>query len=307
MMYARNQRVVRGQSGWTLVALIVLLAVALIALAGVGSGVAEGLRAGLVRVNETKAAYLASAGILDAVRSYQTGDGGLAYALGEFPVVAPSEVFIRPLASPQRDFVLVDMSRARLDQVAGSSRLRDWTLRNVGPASPGPTLTTMVVDWTQAVPPDPSERVQAVLMLGGPCTLVWEGSQGPGEEIDIPDCQLSSNAMVGITQIWFTGTAVASRNPMVITVKFIMADAPTLNGCAGARPASEADPLLENCQRTAQFVKNGLNAGLFTIRSIGEVRESPFTTRRGVRAEFRATSNVPGVMPRNQIISWIDE
>ena len=297
-----------NRSGWTLVALIVLLAVALIALAGVGSGVAEGMRGGLLNVNQTKAVYLAYAGVMDAIRSYQTSSGGRAYALGEFPVVAPTEVFIRPLTSPQRDVLLVDLSPASLRYDAPTqARLINWRLRNVGPASPGVTMTKMVVSWTQtSIAQQTSEWVTQVNF--GPLlpSCTWTGTARSGEEIDIPDCALSNNNLIGSTQLFFNRGDIALRLPMTVTIRFIMSDATAPSGCVGAPPASEAEPLLETCQRTARFVRGGPNVGLFTVRSVGEVREPPFTARRSVRAEYRATSSTFTAFP-NTLISWIEK
>ncbi|MBI3011172.1 MAG: hypothetical protein HYY58_01590 [Candidatus Omnitrophica bacterium] len=297
-----------NRSGWTLVALIVLLAVALITLAGIGSGVAEGMRGGLLNVNQTKAVYLAYAGVMDAIASYQAARGGNAYTLGEVPVVAPSEVFIRPLTSPQRDFLLVDMSPASLRYDSPTqARLINWRLRNVGPASPGVTMTKLVVAWTQtSISQEKSEWVTQVSF--GPLlpSCTWTGKARSGEEIDIPDCALSTNNLIGSTQMFFNRGDIALRLPMTVTIRFIMGDATAPSGCVGAPPASEADPLLENCQRTAQFVSGGPRVGLFTVRSIGEVREPPFTARRSVRAEYRATSSTFIAFP-NTLISWIEE
>lgn len=298
-----------NRSGWTLMALVILLAVALIALAGISSGLAEGMRANLVSINQTKAIYLAYAGVMDAIRSYETGAGGRWFSLGEVPVVAPNEVFIRPLTS-QRDVLLVNMASAALTSAQGgtTSNLTKWSVRNVGPASPGITITKLRVEWTQAVPPDPSERVTLVGLNGQPpCQVLWSGSKSSGEEIDIPDCVLSSNTVVGSNLIRFNRGAIALRNPLTITVTFIMADAGSLSGCTGVPPASESDPLLEHCQRTVRFVRGGPNAGLFTVRSSGEVRGSPFTIRRTVRAEFRDTSSHPAVAPPNRILAWAEE
>ena len=105
-----------AQRGWTLLLLVLLLVVALIATVGIGIAVSEGLRAALSRLNQTKAFYLAHAGVMDAIACYLSPGGGKWFALGEFSVV-PNEVFIRPLTSPQRDFLLWELKQGCMTAV----------------------------------------------------------------------------------------------------------------------------------------------------------------------------------------------
>ena len=306
------------EDGWTLVVLVVLLTVALIAIVGVGTAVAEGMRVSLLRVNEAKAAYLAQAGVMDAIRAFEQGTDR-SWALGEHQVTAPlKEVFIRLSTLPQRDFLFVDMVPASWQILGGQSRLRNWTLRNtrtIGSGTPPAgslTVTGMRVEWTGVAPPGggacalPAECVTSVIFGSGmlSCPADWFGSAWAGQVIDVPDCVLSSNtAQVTSNQIRWNTTAVAARGADV-TITFIMSDA---GSCVPVSSAAESNPLLEHCQRTVRFLNAGPNVGLLTVRSIGEARYLPFAYNRAVRAEYRDTSSSAGAAPPDRIISWVEE
>lgn len=338
---ARSAGPIAASGGWSLIALIVLLSVAIIALVGVSSAVADGLRISLSRVNETNALYLAHAGIMDAIASYRSGTTGNnwfelncfgnATGCDDNPPLnfGTDEVFLRdpsdPLGFPQRDFLLVDLSNetdnpAVRRRSATTATFDDWELRRVS-SNKVLTLTGLEVRWTGA---GASQHVTRVCLgadwnSGGSNCYTLPVPAVSGALINltsIPHSTLNDNAWLSNNHVLFdfridqvsnlvvTLTVRFSDGPSCTATDIALPNAPTMADLPAIRQAQ----LTEQCQRTAVWAKtdNAQNWGLFTVRASGEVRAAPVTTgRRKLRAEYRA--HATNASQRNQIISWTEE
>jgi len=339
----RGGRRRRQSNGWSLIALIVILTVALSVLTGLSVAMAENLHLGVVRSNEAKALYLADAGVMDAIASYQPGDtpGNDWFELGCFgsdpacdntPSLnfGPREVFVRQMTNPQRDVLLVDMSSQGASQSPRVRPLRmgrqrwsyfdRWELRRVASNQPL-AIDAMAVRWTGA---SAGERVMTVWVDGLSKFFTSNPNNGlqSGQQLDLqPDTPLNDNQWIGGSSNLITFNAnLSNRTDLVIVLTFTMADAA---GCiedpilpampvapaTGDLPTLREIQLRENCQRTAVWVDGDKqnNWGLFTIRTAGEVRTDPFMGRRHLRAEYRAHASVGTQRDPYQIISWREE
>ena len=304
-------------AGWSLIALIVLLTVALITLVGVGSAVAQGLRLGFSRTNDVKALYLAHAGVMDATAGYMTAGPNPQpqnwFPLGEFSV-GTNEVFVRRTTNPERDFLLTDTSAASVQARGGGlSSFDSWRIQQVS-SNKALTISALEVRWTGA-----AGAVQRVCLdanwNSGSCFTPPNPKPAAGALINIPDRPLD-NTLLTNNHIVFT-TNINPVPSLVIVVTFYMgginscpsdpaypSNAPTLSDL----PTLRQIQLTENCRRTMVYVDTDAtqNWGLFTIRSIGEVRDDPFKASRALRTEFRPVTG--GSSPStNQIIAWREE
>jgi len=320
----------RNRHGWSLIALIVILAVALSVLTGLSVAVAENLQLGAVRANEAKALYLANAGIMDAIASYQPshppgndwfelGCFGSAPACDNSPNLnlGPREVFVRQTTDPQRDFLLADMTSARIKRIGGGgggprpSFFDRWELQRVA-SNKTLTIDAMIVRWTDAVA---SEYVTS-LQVAGQTTSGLSVQAGLPIVLNAP-VTLANNAWQSDNRVDFN-VDLSSRSNLIIVLTFLMSDrvgcveTPGLpvipaNPTTANLPLIRAVQLRETCQRTTVWWNgnNQENWGLFTVRATGEVRASPFMGRRRLRAEYRARAAVGP--KRNQIISWREE
>lgn len=294
----------RGCRGLALVTLIVLLAVALIATAGITSAVVEGMQATFVQRNLTKAMYLAQAGVMDAVESYQsTGPSGWsdAFRLGPFlvPGGPSNERFIR--SGPQRDFLFADMRSAQFTRRlnGAQSTFDDWRLQRVlQPPSTSPTslwISRIKVFWSGA----PTARVTK-LIINANVTISCPGpagsfcldglSRASGDPIDItPPFELTGNAVLANNHIWFnTNLQPAGVRPASVTLVFYMSDS-TCDEVTSSAIAFDQLPVprLEDCQRMARWRNDAtIRDAHFTVRATGEVDAAPFLTRRYLRAEY---------------------
>jgi len=184
----------QSSAGWLLVGLIVLISAVILALVGITFYLTEHLRTTSLRQNQTRAVYLAQAGVMQAIYDFRFDDnpGGPAtdngFRLGEYPVptdtgvigsYADDDVFI--LGGQAADFLLAAMIPATwtTDSICGGAKtrqiLRNWTLRNVlltASTSPTPpdnlpdgmpvVITGLQISWE----PDNGERVYRVDLTG---------------------------------------------------------------------------------------------------------------------------------------------
>ncbi len=299
---------VRRQSrrGWLLVGLIVLISAVILALAGVTFYLTEHLRVTSLRQNQTKAVYLAQAGIMQAIYDFRFNTGGNGFLLGEYPVpndtgilgsYADDDVFI--LGGQAADFLLADMISGTwtTGRICGGANnrqiLRDWTLRNVlltASASPTPpdnlpdgmpvVIDALQISWN----PDNGEVVYRVDLIGNAADYNDGACAGTpsGGTIDVNQT-VNPNSQ-GSNRIWFSRRTTESAPPSLlmsnkswIEARFLMTD-----GSSRRVRFVPADP----ASSTANF----------TIKSVGEVRKGvfPFSTWRRLQAEYRLNEADPG-------------
>lgn len=325
-----------AQAGWTLIGLIILLTATLIASLSLVSAVAQTWRLSTLRANETRALYLAQAGVTDSIAAFRPGTTASDWfelnCFGNDPAcdnapdlnLAPGEVFIREDTDPDRDFLLVDMSSqnngnpAVTGRTGGRSTFDDWELRRVVlDAGRNLTIWAMEVRWTGT----PAARVSHVCfnvnaVVGGnpnPACLDVPDTLSGGR-IDFAPAQravLTNNAWLSNNHLWFTQDI---RQPgMTIALTFYVSDPAACAPLEAAIPALTDLAALrayqsgEACRRTAVWVRgnSAQNWGLWTTRVTGEARSGLLTGRRRLRAEFRPYSTSSA--QRNQIISWREE
>ncbi len=250
------------------------MTVVVVALSAAAAFLAEHSRVVSLQHAQTKAAYLAHAGIMQAVYDFRAGLGveRRAYAVSN-PSAAPGptdDAFV--LAGPDADFLLVNTLDPLWDtpstSVCGAGRrdrFRRWRLWNVL-RNNSVVIQQLVVSWT----PNSGERVLRV-DLGG--SRVWEdctpdatGQPGAGSGEPIV---LSPNVTVPARAAW-TGV---SQNALWFN---------TRNGVMPAKgPALQVDlvfTLADQSSRAAHYAAGDPSArsAEFTIRSTGEVRQEVF-------------------------------
>ncbi|MBI3996886.1 MAG: hypothetical protein HY352_04435 [Candidatus Omnitrophica bacterium] len=281
----------RGPSrrGWLLVGFIVLLSAVILALAGITFFLASHFRVTSLRQNQTKAIYLAQAGVMTALYNFRRGAnitvGEQTVDAGPLPGSADDDVFrLQPVdaGSTQADFLLMNM-RANVtfgqQGFCGSprDRLQGWTVRNVL-ASGGRALVveSFKVNWDA-----PSgERVLRLDINGTGSD--WQDANCVGIPPDtfiplsVPAANrtLNAGARWATNRVWFTSSAMDGKTWIEIT--FLMAD-------GSSRTAHwDADP-------------TGRSADI-TIKSVGEVRRGsfPFILWRWLQAEYRICRAVSG-------------
>ncbi len=284
-----------GAKGWLLVSLIVLVSIAIIALIGISFFLTEHFRVTSLRQNQTKAIYLAQAGVMQAIYDFRSNAG---ISLGEQTVAAgpaagtsDDDVFI--LGGQMADFFLVNLKPARFvsGTVCGISgrRLQDWPLRNVVAAPPTSlTATTMSAAWGN----DLGERIMRIDLNTAANTVWW----APGCQTCTAACQgVPAGTLLNITdqtigawparwnqnRIWFSGGAAMASKPWV-EITFNLSD--------GTSRTARYEPAFAG--RSADF----------TIKSVGEVRRGafpfapfPLTPWRRLQAEHRICAEVTAV------------
>ena len=283
-----------SSEGWLLVGLILFLSAVLLALTGITFYLTEHLRTTSLRQNQTKAVYLAQAGVMWALYDFRRGAG---ITLRSYNVDNPSgpapgasdDTFILQTinnGSRQAHFLLVNMrgnitfptdnlcpatgpGRVPRDQIQG------WSVRNIL-ASGGSslTITQMRINWA----PDSGE---GILRIDLNDNAVWTAPCAtPGAintNLTITSQTLSPGTRWDPTRnrVWFTSTAMEIKDWIEVTL--LMSD--------GSERTSRWDRL-SIANRSADA----------TITSVGEVREGvfPFVTWRRLRAEHRACRAVSG-------------
>lgn len=286
--------------GWLLVGLIVLVSAVILALAGITFFLTQHLTVTSLRQNQTRAIYLAQAGVMKAFYDFRTGAG---VTLREYQVDDPASLlppgpnqnaFI--LSSGEaRDFFLANMKPAFFPASATlcgvpRDRLTSWRLRNVlASTSPGVAIDKVAVNWE----PAPAGETVIRLDLGGTkrwprgaaaCSLPGVGPEPPPDPpltnaMDlVPDVPLGPRATLSGNVVWFSTTSFGAGGGLTtkrfIELKFQMSDGTI---------------------RVARFVNaiGGRDAN-FTIKSRGEPRQGqfPFLARRRLQAEYRICAAV---------------
>ena len=253
-----------------------------LALAGVTFFLTEHLRTTSLRQNQTKAIYLAQAGVMQAIFDFRFNAGGNGFTPGMYdaipgdagaPGLADDNVFI--IEGVPADFLLANMIPSVLGQanyrgVQNRDRLRLWRLRNVR-ADASIRLDFLTVSW-----PDPQPGVEGVVRveLGG--SKVWPTSgqlsfANSGTELDISNFVIGAGTEQLGNIIYFATGGASSQMPSkaFIELRFRMSD---------------------NTIRVARYTPAvTTRSGSFTIKAVGEVREGsfPFVARRRLQAEYR--------------------
>lgn len=283
-----------AQRGWTLLALIVLLAVALLIIVGVSLAVAAGWRVTLVRAHQARAWYLAHAGVMDAIAGYRPGttvdDEFDLGCFGNDPAcdnsllnLGPGEVFIRADGTPQRDVLLVDMSNQGtqtpvITRRTSQSTFDNWELRRIS-ANKDLTVRALQVRWTGAVS---TERVRRVCLNANWNVVGWGASGGcfaanvtAGTTIPLPNPNftLSNNNWVSNNHVLFN-IKLDVRIPLVVVVTLLMSDdadcIPDIAaGCAPPDgPLPNAPTLADlGSLRQAQVTENYRRTAVWVVRS----------------------------------------
>ena len=292
-----------SRDGWLLVGLIVLISAVILALAGVTFYLTEHLRSTSLRQNQTKAIYLAQAGVMQAIYDFRFDDPGIGgtdncFRLGEYNAATGAigsfpndDVFI--LSGKAADFLMANMIPGILDTgalggVGTRDRLRGWSVQNVLcslPAGLTVRIDWITVSWANAVAP-PTEGVIRIEIPAG--TRVWpqagavSAPQASGTRLDITNTPVPVNtARSGV--IWFTtnGVMTNASTKLPVDVTFEMSD----HNTPTATPPNWS---LRMGRYTAPTALTG-RSGSFTVKSAGEVRRGrfPFTVWRRLQAEYR--------------------
>ncbi|MDP3704237.1 MAG: hypothetical protein Q8R78_07610 [Candidatus Omnitrophota bacterium] len=269
----------QSSGGWLLVGLIVLIAAVLLGLVGITFYLTEHLRTTSLRQNQTKAIYLAQAGVMWELREYRRGQE---ISTGEQIVTAgpPDDVF--NISGPDADFLLVNM-RNTVDfentnycpsgrNGVSRQRIRFWSVRNVlASGESSLTVDQMRINWFP-YPPADNEGILRIDLKGTSPT--WEApgcvAEARNSVIDIdPDITLDPEQRWPNNQIWFTAASGMDAKDW-IDVTFILSD---------------------GSERTSRYVPTNPDQSWadFTLRSIGEVRRGafPFSVWRRLRVEYR--------------------
>ena len=267
-----------GSSGWLLVGLIVLISAVLVGLVGITFYLTEHLRNTSLRQNQTKAIYLAQAGVMRELYDFRNGSE---ISLGEVTVTAGPPDDVYNIAGPNADFLLVNLRTTinfptdNLCPATGPGRqprdhMTGWFLRNVlASGSSSITIDQIRVNWDAG-----NEGILSIDINNN--TVYTAACNTPGVKntfLDITNQTLAADARWANNHIWFTSTAMESKNWIEIT--FRMTD--------GSERVSHWDRL-SNPDRSADF----------TLRSVGEVRRGafPFVLWRRLKAEYRICRSV---------------
>ena len=284
-----REPVVRLQRGWLLVGLIVLISSVILALVGITFFLTEHLRVTSLRQNQTKAIYLAQAGVMQAIYDFRFDADGAGSLDGNYVIAGPydaipgdsgapgladDDVFV--LSGRAGDFLLAAMIPATwaspppvLSGCGGTKRhrLETWTLRNAGNSSL--SFTQMAVSWS----PAGSEELMRVDLNGTakdwlPPASCGSVPSGTTITLDSPPPVLGPGEFWDTNRLWFTTTTMDRKR--WIELAFFMSDTSV---------------------RRVRFVPGAPNtsSASFTVTSSGGVRSSsfPFVMWRRVQAEYR--------------------
>ena len=291
--------------GWLLVGLIILISAVILALAGITFFLTEHLRTISLRQNQTKAIYLAHAGLMQAIYDFRTSAGGNGFTPGTYdavpgdagaPGLGDDDVFI--IGGEAADFLLAAMIPATLNLTNANpgggcgggtprNRLEGWTLRNVRLDS-AISFNQVIVTWNA---PTAGQGVVRLDFNGNAADWTAPGCNpfASGVPIPVPTQTINAGSFWDTNRVWFATDTMGSQ--AWIELAFVMTDNPN--------PSST---------RRARFVIGTPTASSasFTIKSIGEVRSSsfPFTTWRRLQAEYRlndADTNVSDLQELGKI------
>ncbi|MBI4003443.1 MAG: hypothetical protein HY353_00305, partial [Candidatus Omnitrophica bacterium] len=271
--------------GWLLVGLIVLISAVILALVGITFYLTEHLRTTSLRQNQTKAIYLAQAGVMRELYDYRRGQeislGEQTVTAGPLPGTADDDVF--NISGPNADFLLVNMRDAvsfansnlcpsRGPERVSRQRIRNWAVRNVlASGESSLTVDAMRINWFP-YPPADDEGILRIDLNG--TNSNWEApgcvAAARNSVIDItPNVTLTPGQRWNNNQIWFTATSGMDAKDW-IDVTFILSD---------------------SGERTSRYVPPNPDQSWadFTLRSVGEVRRGafPFSVWRRLRVEYR--------------------
>ncbi len=278
----------------------------ILALAGITFFLTEHLRSVSLRQNQTKAIYLAQAGVMQELYDFRSGNG---VSLTEVTVTAgpPAGTAgddVYRVSGPEADSLLVNLRAipVPISFPTGSlcSGTRDvmqrWTMRNVRGGGQGAIrVDQMRVAWS----PDGGEGVLRIDLNGtsSDWTSPCGAPAGNGALINIPNQTLNPGARWPTNRIWFTSSAMEAKDWIEVT--FIM----RLPG-DGSQRVAHLDP--QDAQQTTAD---------FTLRSQGTVRIGafPFSVWRRLSAEYRICRSVSGTScdaegeertQEGQLINW---
>ncbi len=278
-----------SSGGWLLVGLIILVTAAGIGLAGATLFLTSHQRATSLRALQTRAYYLAQAGVMQAVYDFRELAGGTGYTLGQVivddnPASADDDVFV--LEAVGSDGLLVNLKPGTLPAAtticaASRSRLTGWRLRSVLlSASPATTIDRVAVDWAPVLAGETVIRID----LGGaqrwPLPAGTCSSVGPNVFADlVPNYAIAPGAVVaGANTIWFSTTGFraggGTTTKTFIDLKF---------------------QLLDGSVRVARFVNAvGSRASSFSLTTVGRAGRGPmpFASCRRARVEYRICNSV---------------
>jgi len=293
----------RSRDGWLLAGLIILISLALITAVGITRFLTEHLRVVSLRQNQTRAIYLAQAGVMQAIFDFRyDGPGGVTVdgnniRLGTYDVVpgdqgaaglADDDVFL--LTGRAADFLLAAMIPAGWQSASicgGASnrqRLQGWTLRNVlltasttpVPPDPLPPGLPVVIDFVEiSWQPNNGELVYRLDLMGTGADYNSCTGTPSGGSIDVN--QTIAPTTEGSNRIWFSRRTTESAPPSLlmtnkdwIQIRFLMTDLSV---------------------RTVRFLPASPteSSANFTVKSTGEVRAAPlpFVVSRRLQAEYR--------------------
>ena len=308
---SRGTRASASSRGWLLIGLIVLISTVAIAFAAFTLLLTEHLRVASLRQNQTKAIYLAQAGIMQAIYDFRQTGGGVGFLLGEYPVPADTgtigsyaddDVFI--LGGQAADFLLAAMIPATWATagICGGALnrqvLQNWTLRNVlltSSATPSPpdnlphgmpvVINQLQITWS----PDNGERVYRVDLMG--TTANYTSCTGtPSGGIITVNQTVAPNSQ-GSNRIWFSRRTTENSPPSLlmnnkswIEIRCIMTD-----GSVRRVRFLPATPTASSAS--------------FTIKSVGEVRKGafPFSVWRRLQAEYRLNDSDTNVSDLQEV------
>lgn len=286
--------------------LIVLVSGVFVAMAGVSLAIGQSRRALSLRQNATQAAYLAQAGVMQALYDVRRGAGiqlrEYVVDSGPAPGSGDDDVFL--LAGKAADFLLVNMLPAVLDRgsLPGGGgvtrdRLRNWGLYNALRANSPPTglpltITHLTASWAS---PGPGEGVIRINLNG---TKVWPSSgqtgapQPSGTVIDIANVTIPSRTWRTSNTIWFSTDGVMGSKAF-IDVAFRMSD-----------HVAGGDPLQTSIRIARYTAAVATRSAELTVKSAGEVRRGafPFVVWRRLQADYRITAQ--DLTQRGALVSY---
>lgn len=277
----------RSTGGWLLVGLLVLLTIMGIAFTGIVRMLVEHIRTTGIRTGDTRAYYLAQAGVMAAFYDFRDGsDGGMhAFDPGADVIVDGSsgKDDTYRLAATQGDGLFVNMKSATLpapNNVPGCGgtqrdRLTNWRVRNVIGVAPNAVISQLALNWGQASP-----GAVARVEING--SKVWPtsgncSSAGQGEWMNIADVSVPPGGIVANTNTLYFSDAGTFRNAGTgqltkpfLELRFLMADGTTRDA--------------------RYYTAVGDSDAGFTVTAIGKAQRGPlpFSVCRRLQAAYTA-------------------
>ena len=272
----------RATRGWLLVGLIIILTGVVVALVGVTYLLVEHRRTTSLRQNQTRAIYLAQAGVMQELYDYRRGQevSRQVQTIVAGPAAGTADDDIAQVTGPQADFLLVNMrGDASIIQQSHCSAQRDrihlWSMRNVLASGEGSLVIDQVrVNWSPVVAGEGIIRMD----FNG-TGQDWPSSGCPSipadTNINITNQSLNAAQRWANNRVWFTSSAMDGKDWIDVTL--VMTD--------GSERTARWDRLTV-ANRTADI----------TLRSIGTVRRGamPFEVWRRLQVEYRVCADVSG-------------